>query len=66
MCKKCSECSDCVKECGKRSCVGAIVCVALFSLILGCLIGVHKNVIKAYIKKEELPEAPEWHFWCKK
>ncbi len=33
-----------------------------FLLILGFLIGVHRNVIKAYIRKEELPPCP--HKFC--
>lgn len=29
---------------------------------LGFLVGVHRKVIKAYIKGEEMPESP--HKWC--
>jgi hypothetical protein len=62
-CKKCSDCSDAgpVKKC----CAGKIACIVFMSILFGCLIGVHKNVIKAIIKGEEMPEAPVWHFWCR-
>ena len=40
-----------------------------FGIIMGCLlfclgffIGVHRNVIRAYIKREGLPASP--HKWC--
>ena len=28
-------------------------------------VGVHWRVIAALIKGEDLPEPPEWHFWCR-
>ena len=34
--------------------------------VVGCLVYVHRRVILAAIKGEELPEAPAWHFWCRK
>lgn len=33
-----------------------------FLFCLGYFVGVHRDVIKAYIKGEELPESP--HKWC--
>ena len=38
----------------------------LVGAAVGCFVGVHRRVIIAAIKGEELPEAPAWHFWCKK
>ena len=74
-CPKCNKCSkeelkkdpkkDPEKEPKKKCCAGRVACLMSFSLILGCLIGVHKNVIKACIKGDALPEAPDWHIWCK-
>lgn len=68
MCKKCKcvKCSDCTDERPtKKCCMGKVVCIVFVSFLFGCLIGVHKNVIKACIKGEDLPEAPVWHFWCR-
>lgn len=77
MSKKCPKCNKCSKEEPKKNpkkdpekepkkcCAGRVACLMFFSLILGCLIGVHKNVIKACIKGDALPEAPDWHIWCK-
>lgn len=42
-----------------------LVC-CLFSAFAGCLLFVHRRVILAAIRGEELPEAPSWHCWCKK
>ncbi len=42
-----------------------IVLICLFSAICGAWVFVHRRVILALIKGEELPEAPSWHFWCK-
>jgi len=39
----------------------AIVCV----LILCCCF-THRRVIKAIIKHEPMPKAPNWHFWVPK
>ncbi|MBR3343294.1 MAG: hypothetical protein IKQ27_00545 [Lachnospiraceae bacterium] len=36
---------------------------ALFCLCTICFVVIHRNVIKAAIKGEPLPEAPEWHKW---
>ena len=30
----------------------------------GMMLGIHRRVIKAYIKGEPIPEAPASHFWC--
>lgn len=37
----------------------------LFGALFGCCVYVHRRVILALIKGEELPQAPAWHFWCK-
>ena len=31
-----------------------------------CCAFVHRRVIKAAVKQEEMPKAPKWHFWVKK
>ena len=59
--KKCSE----KKCCGRKCCPCKIIGIILISFFVGCLIGVHKNVIKALINGDDMPEAPDWHFWCK-
>jgi hypothetical protein len=41
-----------------------IICF-LFTALFGACIYVHRRVILALIKGEEMPEAPSWHFWCK-
>lgn len=28
-----------------------------------CMIYFHRRVIRAFLKKEEMPKAPSWHFW---
>ncbi len=33
-------------------------------LCAGYMIGVHRHVIAAWIKGEEMPKAPWWHTWC--
>lgn len=70
MCKRCPKCKknsdeEPKKNPDKKCCAGKIACLMFISLLFGCLIGVHKNVIKALIKGEELPKAPDWHIWCK-
>ena len=35
-----------------------------FVLCLGIFIGIHRNVIKAWMKGEELPEMPAGHCHC--
>ena len=42
-----------------------LIC-CLIGAAVGCLVYVHRRVILAAIKGEELPEAPAWHFWCRK
>ena len=37
-----------------------------FVLCLGVFIGIHRNVIKAWLKGEELPEMPAGHCHCLK
>lgn len=44
---------------------GTILLACLFGAAFGVLIFVHRRVILALIRGEELPEAPAWHFWCK-
>ena len=34
---------------------------ALLLISLGCFIGIHRRVIKAWLTGSEMPEAPEWH-----
>ena len=45
--------------------VGRLLVFACVAFLLGCLVGIHRNVIKACLKGEPMPEAPSWHFWCK-
>ncbi|MBQ9458830.1 MAG: hypothetical protein IJU66_02755 [Oscillospiraceae bacterium] len=40
-----------------------IICF-LFTALLGVCVFIHRSVIYALIKGEELPPAPSWHFWC--
>ena len=37
-----------------------------FVLCLGMWIGIHRNVIRAWLKGEELPKMPAGHFHCLK
>jgi hypothetical protein len=39
-----------------------IILVLIGMLVTACAF-VHRNVIKAIIRKEEMPKAPEWHCW---
>ena len=41
-----------------------LICLLLAAGV-GALVCVHRRVILAAIKGEELPKAPSWHFWCK-
>ena len=47
----------------KNIVVWIIIC--LCALCLGCLLFIHRNVIKALVNGEELPKAPKWHIWVK-
>ena len=38
----------------------------MFLISLGCWIGIHRNVIKAWITGSDMPEAPVSHCWLKK
>ena len=38
----------------------------LLTACFGALIYIHRRVILALITGDEMPEAPSWHFWCKK
>ena len=31
----------------------------------GCLLYLHRNVMKAAMKGDPMPEPPKWHFWCR-
>lgn len=35
-------------------------------LVIAGWVFVHRRVIAALIRGEELPEPPEWHVWCRK
>ena len=39
-----------------------LACLGLFTV---CFVVIHRNVIKASLKGEEIPEAPAWHTWAK-
>ncbi|MBQ7992744.1 MAG: hypothetical protein IJM63_01105 [Solobacterium sp.] len=39
------------------------IILVLIGALLTCCTFVHRNVIKAIIKKEPLPKAPKWHCW---
>jgi hypothetical protein len=32
-------------------------------LCVGCLLGIHRNVIRSGITGGRMPKAPDWHFW---
>lgn len=42
-----------------------IVLLCCFALFAGCMLFVHRRVIKAVMKGEPIPQAPAWHFWVK-
>ena len=39
---------------------------AMILIFLGCWIGIHRRVIKAWMTGSEMPEAPASHWWVKK
>lgn len=41
--------------------VGVVVCG-----VVGCCLYTHRRVIKALVKGEPMPKAPNWHVWVKK
>jgi|GEM_PF-1799791 len=41
--------------------LGCFLLIAMF----GACLCVHRRVILALIRGEEMPQAPAWHFWCK-
>jgi len=43
---------------------GTIVFWIVCALLLCCCF-THRRVIKALIKHEPMPKAPNWHFWVK-
>ncbi len=44
--------------CGRLLCACEMFCV-------GCLLGIHRNVIRSSITGGRMPHAPSWHFWVK-
>ena len=42
-----------------------IVLIIICLLVLCCLF-THRRVLKALIRHEDMPKAPDWHFWVKK
>ena len=38
---------------------------AVVLIALGCWIGIHRNVILAWLTGSEMPEAPASHWWVK-
>lgn len=48
----------------KRRTIIIIAIVSAISAILGAFLIIHRNVIKALIRGEELPELPEGHPAC--
>ncbi len=42
-----------------------ILIACMVGAILGVCAFIHRRVILALIRGEELPKAPAWHFWCK-
>ena len=39
---------------------------SLILMSIGCMIGIHRKAIMAYITGSEMPKAPVWHWWVKK
>lgn len=48
----------------KKRTVILIAIVSVVAAIMGAFLFIHRNVIKALIKGEELPELPEGHPTC--
>ena len=46
----------------KNSTIVLIVIV----ILMACCPFTHRRVIKAVLKKEPMPKAPNWHFWVPK
>ena len=44
---------------------GTIIAVIICVMIVCCCY-TYRRVIKALIKNEPMPKAPNWHFWVKK
>jgi len=44
---------------------GIIILIVVCILLLCCCF-THRRVIRALIKHEPMPKAPNWHFWVKK
>ena len=42
---------------------GMLCCMVI---LLGVWVFIHRRVIAALIFGGEMPEAPSWHFWCKR
>ncbi|MBO4422976.1 MAG: hypothetical protein J5879_06025 [Clostridia bacterium] len=52
----------------KAAVIAILLCTVglLFFGVAAVFAIMHRNAIAAVVKKEELPAAPYWHFWCKK
>ena len=46
-----------------KKCRPGHLCLVLWLLCLGCLLGIHRNVIRSHITGGRMPKAPSWHFW---
>lgn len=44
---------------------GTLILIVICILIVCCCF-THRHVIRALLKKEPMPKAPNWHFWVKK
>ena len=43
-----------------------IIILIVFCVLLLCCCFTHRRVIRALIRHEPMPKAPNWHFWVKK
>ncbi len=50
----------CKKE--KTMKAGTVIAIACAAVVT-CCVYTHRRVIRALITGEEMPKAPEWHFW---
>ena len=44
---------------------GTVIWIVIAVLVVCCCF-THSRVIRALIKHEPMPKAPDWHFWVKK
>lgn len=40
-----------------------IVFLVLILAFAACMLYIHRRVIRAWLKGEEMPKAPKWHCW---